>query len=476
VLFAQNLDKAFIGHHDWNSAWHGIAARNMDRYGLLQVRFASVMNAEKTEPSNFVYFTHYPPLVPIFVYLSIETFGIHNWSIRLVPVIFTLLTVAIIYLIADKFFDKRIALLSSIISSIFPITLYFSRIPTHDIIAMPFVLASIFFYFNFFKTPTKKNVFILFTTLLLSHLTHWSGYYTTPLFFIHFLLFAKQKNKILVSVLFPAFSIIMFSLHMIHLIWLTGDPFGGGLISILKNRLNLAQKPLGYSEINYIKLESRLLAIYFTRPALILALIGLYACLKNILKNKITEKESIIIMLATIGVLPIALFRNLAYVHDFIVISNLPFFAIGAAYGTFKLFKKLKLSSGFWGFSVVLALLMVIYFERISFTRALLEGNAFEPGRKLGEIINKRTKDDQKTLILSEDFKTHFDVQTSYYADRPLEYHQVPLEELEQDLYSKKYQMVVAFPKRDTPREYTEVLQRYYKKTKIDEFEVFEHR
>src|SRR3990167_9954716 len=78
ALLSVNLDKPFIGHHDWNGAWYSNFARNFMRYGLWQTKFGQVMNYDLISPNEFQYFTHYPPLLPIFMYISFKIFGVHE--------------------------------------------------------------------------------------------------------------------------------------------------------------------------------------------------------------------------------------------------------------------------------------------------------------------------------------------------------------------------------------------------------------
>lgn len=518
TVISTNINKPFIGHHDWNSAWHAIAAKNMARYGLLETRFASVMNSYQTEKSNFVYFTHYPPLVPIIIFLSFKIFGIHDWSTRIVPIAFSLAGTLLIYILTSKIFNKRTAILAATISASLPIVIYFSLVPTHDLMAIPFVLLSIYFYFNFYKFPTLSNFFKLISSLVISHLAHWSGYYVTPLFFLHYLFFSESKNRPpqltkgssllpaqdtlyrpsnnmqsssrpggtsgqksqgffarnykLIALSFPIASLLMFSFHLSHLVWLTGNPFGGGLLEILLGRMNLKEKPIGYSELNFLILELRLLVAYFTRPVLILSALTFSWLLIRLLTRKFSQQASFLTILLVIGLIPILIFRNLAYVHDFIIISLWPFLAISAAVGFFLLVEKSKYLKKVQ-FPAAIILVLIIFLDRLTFTKALIASSAFAPGVILGQQINALTTPQENAIILSNDYQQYLGVFTSYYADRFIDYNLITDSNLQKSIESGKYALIIATPNRDTPKSQLMLLQKNLKEIKIDEFLIY---
>lgn len=474
ILFSKGLDKPFIGHHDYNGAWHGIAAKNFVRYGLFKTGFVSVLNSDYTEPENFQFYTHYPPLVPIFLYLGFKIFGISELSIRLVSVIFTLATITLIYLTGLKFFSQKVGILAAGFSSLLPIVIYFGKIPTHDLFNLPFTLVSIIFYFKFFLKVNFGNGTLLFLSLLAAHLTHWTGYYLTPLFFFHFLIFAKYRHKIFIVVGFLTFSLMIFGLHLGHTFWLTGSFFGGGLIDIFLDRLNLTDRPIDYTHLNFLIRQARFLAIYFTRPLLILAAIGTVWTIIQLKNKKYLNKNFLLIFLLTYGLAHGLIFRNISFIHDYIIISLWPFLAITASYGFFIIVNSLKFLSKRQIILLGFVLLVLVGIERLNFTRALLASSGFSPGFQLGTIINQKTKPGEKILVLSPDFKRYFEVFTSFYADRSIDYELTSKEELTQVLDRDKFRLIVAIPSRDTPQSLVDILQQHYKVTKIDQFLVYD--
>lgn len=473
IMFSINLNKPFIGHHDWNGAWYSNIARNFLRYGLISTKFGSVINVDIVNSSSFGYFTHYPPLLPIFLYFSFKIFGIHEWSARLVPIIFSLFTIVMVYLLALKFFDKKTATLSAALSSVIPITVYFAKMPVQEVVVLAPILLSIYFYFEFFNAPTGKNLIKLILSLIFSHLINWPGYYVTPLFFLHFLIFSKTKNRFKIAAIFPALSILMFTMHLLHVLLLTGKFFGGDLFGAFLYRLNVSEKPLGYTTLNFIKLQAHLLAVYFTRPVLIFSLLSAVWLLIHAKRNSISPKVQFLAMLAIFGATHNLAFRNMAFIHDYMIIYIWPFMVISASFGFFTLTSKLKIKPALQ-IILSLVLLVLIATERQQFLKVLLATNGLEPGRIIGNYINKHTKSGEKTLILSTDFKQYFEVPVAFYSDRNVNYQVTTTQNLTHYLLNKNYRLIVAVSGRENTVGQVAILQNNYPETKIGEFLIFD--
>src|SRR3989344_1806206 len=88
-VVVKNLDKPFVGIHDWNGARYGNIARNYLRYGFFTTKFSQVENSGEVVPFEFQYYTHYPPLLPILISLSYYIFDIGEWQTRTVPLLAT---------------------------------------------------------------------------------------------------------------------------------------------------------------------------------------------------------------------------------------------------------------------------------------------------------------------------------------------------------------------------------------------------
>lgn len=472
ILISTNLNKPFFGHHDWNSAWYSHIARNFLKYGFLQTKFGSVMNLEYTTPENFQFSTHYPPVLPIALALSFKFFGIHEWTARIIPLLFSLGTITAIYFLGVKFFNKKTAVLASIFSTLMPLVVYFGKMPVQEVLTLAPVLLSVIFYFEFFQKPRRKNLLKVIASLVFSHLINWPGYYVTPLFFLHFLLFSKTKNKLLFASIFPMVSLSMFVLHALHLLILTKDPLGGGMIKILLFRLNLSEKSLGYSNLGYLNNQFHLILTYFTKPIVFLAAVTVVWMLKNYSKWKTSSQIQLLIILGIFGIVHNLVFRNMGFIHDYMIIYMWPFFALSAAWGFFLLLDKLNLKSKSKAIILATIVCILIIFPSRKFVAALQNSQNFKVGYDLGILIKERTNQKDNVLVLSPDFGTYYNVYANFYSDRNIIFN-IPTENILQIAKSGDYKLIIAIPNRDTPKSQLEALQKNYKETKIGEFNIF---
>ena len=475
-LLSSNINKPFIGHHDWNGAWYSNQARNFIKYGYLKTKFGAVMNNDIVSAQDFRFFTHYPPLLPIFISLSFKIFGISESAARVIPLIFTLGTILLMYIISLKFFNRRIAILSSLLTTIFPITIYFGKMPVQEVIVIAPILLSVLRYFIFFEKPSRKNLLILFLSLTFSHLINWPGYYVTPLFFIHFLIFSKTSHKFTQATSFILFSVLMFFFHLSHTFLLTGELFGGGILDVALYRLNLKESLVDFTLQNFLTLQARWLAVYFTTSALFFSLVTVIWIFLKIKSKAISKKIQLLILLGVFGFTHNAVFRNMAFIHDYMIIYLLPFVAISSSFGFFLLIDKLKIYSAKPILMLASLFLILVTVERHKFTLALLSSARASDIYVLSNYIKNNTESGEKTLILSNIIKEHFEVFVYFYTDRQIDF-ETPQSnvELSKILSLYKYKLIVADPARDTHPSVVNYLKENRTETSVDKFLIYKN-
>lgn len=468
LIVFPSLNKPFIGHHDWNGVWYSNIARNLLRYPLAETKLGSVINSGPTTPEGFAYFTHYPPLLPIFLAAFFFLFGQSEAIARTVPVIFTLFAAVMVYKIASIYFKPGVGLLSAAIYLVFPITIYFGKMPVQEVLVIGPVLLSVYLYFNFVKKQTKSNLKKLILSLIFSHLINWPGYYITPLFFMHYLIFKKGHN-LKIALLFPLLSFLMFGIHSLYVAALTGNFLGGGLVDVLFFRLNLTGKLLDFSVFNFLNQQAHLLFIYYTRAVLLLASVAVFFVIKELKKKTLSLSSQILIILGVFGITHNAIFTNMAYIHDYMIIYLAPFLALSASTAFFQIIKAFKITKPV---TILLAVILIggIFLERRNYLQTLINSNSFYPGYIVGTQIRNHTQINDKSLILSDEFSRYFDVFVGYYSDREVFYGPKSPAELKEDIEENKYKMYVATPLRDTKIESIIELRKHFDETVIDDY------
>ena len=141
-----------------------------------------------------------PPLFEIILHFWIKLFGIGPESVRVLPMLFSAITVFFIYKLVIEFFDKRSAILASVIYTLSTLNIWFA----HDCrVYSLFVLLTVISFYLFFKLlketsefKTRYIIFFSFTNLLLIY-GHYFGFIVLGIeFLIVCLFFLRSKNVI----------------------------------------------------------------------------------------------------------------------------------------------------------------------------------------------------------------------------------------------------------------------------------------
>src|SRR5262245_11442275 len=101
-------------------------SRNFLRYGYWTTSFAPVVNSGVVDPRFFEIYYHNPPLTPWLTSISFLIFGVHEWSARLVPLLFSLGTMALVFKFAKAEYGKAAALCALLVLSVLPIEAYYA--------------------------------------------------------------------------------------------------------------------------------------------------------------------------------------------------------------------------------------------------------------------------------------------------------------------------------------------------------------
>lgn len=147
----------------------------------------------------------HPPLSYIFSHFWL--FVSHNdiW-LRMLPVLFGLGSVYVLYLIGEKLFNRKVALVSGLLLAISPYHIYYSQEFRMYSQSVFFALLSIYFFVNVFKNGDLRNIFlfVIVSTALLY--THYLGLFL--LISLLLFVFLSERNSIITIV--KAYSLIIF--------------------------------------------------------------------------------------------------------------------------------------------------------------------------------------------------------------------------------------------------------------------------
>ncbi len=387
LILSYNINKPFWGHHDFNNAFYGVMGRNLARFGPVATKLGQVTTTSVSDPKLFGYHTHHPPLLIWLLGLSYFLFGISEISTRLIPVIFSVATVAVFFLLIREVFGQKTAVASSMIWLVTPIFVYFGKMAVHEVLVLFFFVSAVYTYL-------KGQYKLLLPVISLGCLSGWPAYYIPVI--ILFLDFFQKKNLGLARSLFILIIPVFFFLLLLgHNYILTGSPFGGGLLEAYFFRTE------AIPVIDYFRREASWFLAYFSKPVFLAAVLGAMLALKN-MKSRI-----FLLAFGLYGLIYLVVFKSAAYRHDYLIYYFLPLFAASAGFLVARIHK--------YAFIVLLALSVLSSYK---FTQALLASDYMKEGVIVGKMVHDRVPKDESVAIIDDYVVNDSSWQAVFYADR----------------------------------------------------------
>lgn len=113
LIYSYNIIQPFLYLEESMTTVYGVPAKNFLKYGLIKTKFAPLCVSgpiEYYDNVNEHYRVRHPFLSSFAIYLSFSIFGVHEWSLRLVFIIFALAGVILFYLLARRLLGKIVNL------------------------------------------------------------------------------------------------------------------------------------------------------------------------------------------------------------------------------------------------------------------------------------------------------------------------------------------------------------------------------
>ncbi|MBN1794955.1 MAG: glycosyltransferase family 39 protein [Candidatus Omnitrophica bacterium] len=157
-------------------------------YGLKISRGLPIMDMLGGRPN---YYILHPPLVPLLLALSFKFFGIHEWSARLIPIVFSLSGLIFFFLLVKGIADRKTALLSMFFMSLMPMFNYYGRIVNYEAITLGLSIVFLYLFVQFIHTGKLFFALMLAFISVLGVLSDWPF----VLFLLSPALYIRYKKK-----------------------------------------------------------------------------------------------------------------------------------------------------------------------------------------------------------------------------------------------------------------------------------------
>ena len=368
-LLCHDITEPYTGLHEWQSAFMSSVARNHVRYGYVATRLGVVENEGVVPAAWFRHDPDHPPLVPILVSFSFRIFGEHEWSARLVPIILTLGSTVLMYLLGQALAGPGLGLVAASIYALLPMNAYFGRVVSHEAPTSFFSLAVAVSYLYWHRTRRPLYFGLALASFVLGALCDWPAYYLAGILPLHHVLSSRGRRmwKVL---LFPITAILLFGLHLVIAYSLQGPMaltyLGAKFLFRTKLEVTPTLQALGITPSaatftwgEFLTKQLQQADILFTPVVLILAVGGLYDLSRR--RGVAGAPDRLFLMaLLVFGVTHVALFPQAAWQHEYTMFYCSSALALLAGVGALSLgWKGPQLRAlGILGLLFVLAALM----------------------------------------------------------------------------------------------------------------------
>ena len=183
------IGKPFGANHEGTACGALLCvARNYVRYGPSAAHLGGIMNTGWVTPDNWAIYAHHPPLVPLLIAALQGVAGVSEWSARAVPSLFSLASVALLYLMAWRRFGPPAALVAGVLYAFCPMTIALGAMPEYVGAQLVFfALATVESYTRWTETGQRRWLAALALSFTLGALTDWPVFYLVPLLAAHHL-------------------------------------------------------------------------------------------------------------------------------------------------------------------------------------------------------------------------------------------------------------------------------------------------
>ncbi len=168
------------------------------------------------EFEKFTLSAFYPPLFDCITFVFFKVFGVSLLAGRLVPLVFSVLSLWVLFELAYRMYDGKTALLCSILLGIMPGYFWLSRMALLETMLVFFVTASLLSFYLWLQMRRDKMLFLTGLAIGLGFLTKYQMFVALAIIVVSLLVLARDKLRYVLK----KFSIIVFLAFTVVLPWI----------------------------------------------------------------------------------------------------------------------------------------------------------------------------------------------------------------------------------------------------------------
>ena len=272
----------------------------------------------------------YFPLYHVILSSWEKIFGLEEFSVRFLSLIFGILSVYIVFKIGTFMFNKKVGIYSAIIMALSPFNVSYSQEARVYTLLVLLSLSSIYFYLRFIESQKKKHMiyYILFTFLMLN--THAPAIFILVFQNIHYLLFVKKNFK---KWIFIQFALFILFLPLLLITLSSISDFSEHIVIPKPNIVTLLKTFYIFSAGSTFEITALAIGSFISIGFFLLLFLVLLQMVKDVKNKKYLNLNKTIFLLLWLAV-PILLLLMQSYVSHsvyfvrFIIVSSIALYIL----------------------------------------------------------------------------------------------------------------------------------------------------
>lgn len=328
ALWLYGINDPYVGSYNANNNYLTLAAKNYLRFGIVTLSTLPTYFAGNPLPPKPEYYLHHPYLFFLLNTIPFAIFGFSNWVVHVFPLLFSLGTIAITYVLVRRVFGTRIAWLFGLVSLCLPASVVFWKFMMFEQSSLFFVMATIYVFIRYRETGFPRYLYLGAMTSFLATLCDWYGAYF--LFACMVALLWNKKTRTIRFLLVYFCSVCMALFGFLTIIYVVKGNYSDIWSAISMRAVSNELFALPFWPIRYAILLGIRSIVYFS-PLIVLA-IGIklkYTIHLHTIRS--SEKALVLLLFGIIGILNLVALPTATWGHSYFLYPIIPFVALTMA-------------------------------------------------------------------------------------------------------------------------------------------------
>jgi hypothetical protein len=280
---------------------------------------------------RYVY-AHHPALYTILVGLSLKTFGLHEWAVRLVPLVFSMLALFATWRFVARWFGQRAALFAAALLACVPYLAWYGMLAWTEGALIWIAMGQLGAYARWLEERRPRFLVEAALWQLLAGLFDWSGAFLLLGIGLHALVFRVRRLGLRACLPLLVLPLAFGVAALVHAVHMRGVMSASERLHDTKGTLALVTTfPTSFGF--WLDLQVRFAWRFLGAPAFVLAGIGALRALFLAVHRRLGVRDALVLVALVPGLCYVGLFPQRSINHDFFLMLSLPGIAILGAAG-----------------------------------------------------------------------------------------------------------------------------------------------